>query len=64
MQSFLNIENRFSFNGLLMHIQQYKMGLGIHSTELGRDIAGEDVRAERQKIAAEVRSSYFILSRP
>lgn len=41
--------------------QQYKIGLGIRATELGRDIAREDVRAERQKIAAEVRSAYFEL---
>ncbi len=41
--------------------QQYKIGLGIHATELGRDIAKEDVRAERQKIGAEVRSAYFEL---
>jgi outer membrane protein TolC len=41
--------------------QQYKIGLGIRATELGRDIANEDVRAERQKIAAEVRSAYFEL---
>jgi outer membrane protein len=41
--------------------QQYKIGLGIHATELGRMIAREDVRAERQKIAAEVRTAYFDL---
>ena len=41
--------------------QQYKIGLGIRATELGRDIAKEDVRAERQKIAAEVRNAYFDL---
>jgi outer membrane protein len=41
--------------------QQYKIGLGIHATELGREIAREDVRAERQKIAAEVRNAYFNL---
>jgi outer membrane protein len=41
--------------------QQYKIGLGIHATELARDIAREDVRAERQKIAAEVRNAYFNL---
>ena len=41
--------------------QQYKIGLGIHLTELGRDIAREEVRAERQKIAAEVRNAYFNL---
>jgi outer membrane protein len=41
--------------------QQYKIGLGIRATELGREIAKEDVRAEKQKIAAEVRSAYFEL---
>lgn len=41
--------------------QQYKIGLGIHATELGRDIAREEIRAERQKIAAEVRNAYFNL---
>ena len=41
--------------------QQHKIGLGIRVTELGRQIAREDVRAERQKIAAEVRTSYFDL---
>jgi outer membrane protein TolC len=42
-------------------IQQYKIGLAIRATELGRDIAREDVRAERQKIAAAVRNVYFQL---
>ena len=42
-------------------LQQYKIGLGIRATELGRDIAREDVRAERQKIAAQVREAYFNL---
>ncbi len=42
-------------------LQQYKIGLGIRATELGRDIAREDIRAERQKIAAEVRTAYFNL---
>jgi len=42
-------------------LQQYKIGLGIRATELGRDIAREDVRAERQKMAAEVRNAYFSL---
>ena len=41
--------------------QQYKIGLGIHATELRRDIAREEVRAERQSIAAEVRDAYFNL---
>jgi outer membrane protein TolC len=42
-------------------IQQYKIALGIRATLLGRDIAKEDVRAERQKIAADVRNAYFDL---
>jgi outer membrane protein TolC len=41
--------------------QLYKISLGIRATELSRDIAREDVRAERQKIAAEVRNAYFNL---
>ena len=41
--------------------QQYKIRLGIRATELGRDILREEVRAERQKIAAEVRTEYFNL---
>ncbi len=41
--------------------QQYKIGLAIHATQIGRAIAKEDVRAERQKIAAQVRSAYFDL---
>jgi len=41
--------------------QQYKIGLGIRATRLEQDIAREDVRAERQKIAAEVRKAYFDL---
>ena len=41
--------------------QQYKIGLGIRATEFGRDILREEVRAERQKIAAEVRTEYFNL---
>ncbi len=39
--------------------QQYKIHLAIRATELGRDVAREDVRAERQKIANEVRTAYF-----
>jgi outer membrane protein TolC len=42
-------------------LQQYKIGLAIRATELGRQIAKEDVRGERQKIAAEVRGAYFDL---
>jgi outer membrane protein len=39
--------------------QQYKINLGIQATKIGRDIAREDVRAQRQKIANEVRTAYF-----
>jgi outer membrane protein TolC len=42
-------------------VNQYKIGLGIRATELGRDIVREGVRAERQKIAADVRAAYFNL---
>jgi outer membrane protein TolC len=41
--------------------QQYKIGLAIRATELGRQIAKEDIRADRQRIAAEVRNAYFNL---
>lgn len=41
--------------------QQYKIHLGIVAAELGREISREDLRAERQKIAAEVRDAYFNL---
>lgn len=41
--------------------QQYKIGLEIRETEVGRQIAREEVRAEREKIAAEVRTAYFDL---
>jgi outer membrane protein len=39
--------------------QQYKIHLSIRATELGREAAREDVRAQRQKIASEVRTTYF-----
>jgi outer membrane protein TolC len=42
-------------------LNQYKIGLGIRATELGRDIVREGVRSERQKIAADVRAAYFNL---
>jgi outer membrane protein len=41
--------------------QLYEMNLGVKATELGREIAREGLRAERQKIAAQVRSAYFDL---
>ena len=40
-------------------LQQYKIGLAIRETKLAREIASEGVRAERQKIASQVRISYF-----
>jgi outer membrane protein TolC len=40
-------------------LQQYKIGLGIRVAELGRDIAREDVRAEQQKVTAQVQEAYF-----
>jgi outer membrane protein len=42
-------------------LQQYKIGLAIRATEIGRQIALEDVRAERMNIAAKVRNAYFEL---
>ncbi|MBV9085948.1 MAG: TolC family protein [Acidobacteriaceae bacterium] len=48
-------------NADLPLLQQYKIGLAIHAIELGRGIAREDVRAERQKTAAAVRTAYLEL---
>ena len=41
--------------------QLYELNLGVKASELGREIAREGVRAERQKVAAQVRSAYFEL---
>jgi outer membrane protein TolC len=41
--------------------QQYKIGLGIRAQELGRGIARENVRLERQEVEANVRKAYFEL---
>ena len=41
--------------------QLYEINLGVKATELGREIAREGLRAERQKVAARVRSAYFDL---
>src|SRR4029450_2622741 len=41
--------------------QLYEINLGVKATELGREIAREGLRAERQKVAAQVRSAYFDL---
>ncbi len=42
--------------------QQYKIGLAIRATDLGRQLADQDRRARRQAVAAEVRGAYFSLS--
>jgi outer membrane protein len=39
--------------------QLYKIQLGVRATELGREVAREALRAERQKVAADVRKAYF-----
>jgi outer membrane protein len=39
--------------------QLYKINLGVRATELGREITREELRAERQKVAADVRRAYF-----
>jgi outer membrane protein TolC len=41
--------------------QLYELNLGVKATELGREIAREGLRAERQKVAAQVRGAYFEL---
>lgn len=41
--------------------QQFKVHFAIRAAQIGRDIAREDVRQERQKVAAEVRNAYFNL---
>jgi outer membrane protein TolC len=42
-------------------LQLYELNLGVKAAELGREIAREGLRAERQKVAAEVRRAYFDL---
>jgi outer membrane protein TolC len=42
--------------------QQYKIGLAIRATDLGRQLAEQDLRARRQTTAADVRSAYFTLA--
>jgi len=39
----------------------HELSLGVKATELGREIAREGVRAERQHVAAQVRGAYFDL---
>jgi len=42
--------------------QQYRIGLGLEVLRLDRQVAEEDVRRERQRVAAEVRATYYQLS--
>ena len=42
--------------------QQYKIGLAIRATDLGRELADQDRRARRQSVAADVRGAYFNLA--
>lgn len=42
--------------------QQYRIGLNLDIAQLDRQIAEEDVRRERQRVAAEVRTSYYQIS--
>jgi outer membrane protein TolC len=42
--------------------QQYRLGLGLDLLGLDRKVASEDVRQERQRLSAEVRSTYYQIS--
>ena len=42
-------------------LQQHEIGLAIRATELAGEIAREGVRQRRQKIAADVRTAYFVV---
>lgn len=42
--------------------QQYRIGLGLEVLQLDGRIARENVRRERQRVAAEVRTTYYQLS--
>jgi outer membrane protein TolC len=42
--------------------QQYRIGLGIEALRLEREVASEEVRRERQRLAAEVRTTYYQIS--
>lgn len=42
--------------------QQYKIGLGVKLADLDRGIAEEDLRRERQRVIAEVRTTYYRIS--
>jgi outer membrane protein len=42
--------------------QQYKIGLRLDAVRLERDVAVEDLRHEKQKVAADVRTAYYEIS--
>jgi outer membrane protein TolC len=42
--------------------QQYKIGLGLEIARLDGDVAREDLRLQRQRIASEVRTTYYQIS--
>ena len=42
--------------------QQYRIGLNLDIAQLDREIAQEDVRRERQRVASEVRTAYYQIS--
>src|SRR5262249_27141780 len=42
--------------------QQYRLGLSLDIAQLDRQIAEEDLRRERQRVAAEVRTTYYQIS--
>jgi len=42
--------------------QQYRIGLGLKIADLDRRIAQEELRRERQRVAAEVRTTYYQVS--
>src|ERR1700730_175559 len=42
--------------------QQYRIGLNLDIAQLDRQIAAEDLRRERQRVAAEVRTTYYQIS--
>jgi outer membrane protein len=42
--------------------QQYKIGLSVDAARLERDVAVEDVRREKQRLSADVRTAYYEIS--
>ena len=42
--------------------QQYRVGLGLEAARLDQQIAGQDLRKERQRVVAEVRKTYYQIS--